>query len=421
MVLEFNYIDIEEIVFGDKTCIDGKRLLVCKKEVIDLVMQDSKIESVKIYIAMPGDSTRILSVKDVIEPRVKLNKDGGYFGGVLSSVDYTGVGKTLVLRGTSVMLTGPFEEFMEGVVDMSGPGAEVVPFSKLNNLVLWIKTISGLDYGMNKEVQKMASRKVAIFLAEKAIGETPSEIKTYKWDAVDNDLPRIGQVFMLSTRSPNDAYLYGNDIAPIIPTIISPLAAIDGATENVSCRVNAHRHTTYQHQNNPVVIDALERHLKEFNFAGVIVTLERISHEEKEKNSTLAANLAELLRLDGVIITEENAGNPDADLMMVCRKMENKGIKTVLITDECAGEDGTSPGLADTTPGANAVISTGNANSGILLPPMGKVIGDLSSIGKINGTYNDSIKPDGSIWMELLGIPSCCSELGDGKMTCITI
>jgi len=295
----------------------------------------------------------------------------------------------------------------------------LVPFSKLRNLILWVKTVPGLDYGLNKEITKMAGRKVAVYLAEKAKEAPVSELKTFRWEPVDNDLPRVGQVLMLSTRSPNDAYLYGNDIAPIIPTIISPLAAIDGATENVSCRLNAHRHTTYQHQNNPVVFDGLERHLKEFNFAGVIVTLERISHQEKEKNSTLAANLAELLRLNGVVVTEENAGNPDADLMMVCRKMETRGIKTVLITDECAGSGGTSHGLSDTTPEADAVISCGNANTEILLPPMKKTIGDPSTIGKTNGTHADSLKPDGSLRMEFLGIPSCCSELGDGRLSCV--
>lgn len=417
--LEFNFIDIEDIAFADKTYVEGKRLLVCQKEICDLVLQEPKIESVKLDIALPGDSTRILSVKDVIEPRVKLDKYGGYFSGVLRPVDNCGSGKTLVLRGAAVMLTGPFEEFMEGIVDMSGPGADLVPFSKLRNLVLWVKTVPGLDYGLNKEIQKMAGRKIAVYLAEKAKEAPVSEVKTYRWEPVESDLPRVGQVLMLSTRSPNDAYLYGNDIAPIIPTAISPLAAIDGATENVSCRVNAHRHTTYQHQNNPVVFDALDRHLKEFNFTGVIVTLERISHQEKEKNSTLAADLAELLRLNGVVVTQENAGNPDADLMMVCRKMERRGIKTVLITDECAGEGGVSQGLADSTPEADAVISCGNANASVLLPPMKKTIGDPAVIGKLNGTYADSLKPDGSIRMELLGIPSSCSELGDGRLSCI--
>ena len=32
----------------------------------------------------------------------------------------------------------------------------------------------------------------------------------------------------------------------------------------------------------------------------------------------------------------------DADLVMNCNKLEKKGIKTVLITDEYAGQDGAS-------------------------------------------------------------------------------
>ena len=86
----------------------------------------------------------------------------------------------------------------------------------------------------------------------------------------------------------------------------------------------------------------LIRHGKDFNFAAVIVTHENVTLADKLRSSSYAAQLAGILDLDGVIITEEGFGNPDADLIMNCRKAEQLGIKTALLTDEYAGQNGTS-------------------------------------------------------------------------------
>jgi len=44
-----------------------------------------------------------------------------------------------------------------------------------------------------------------------------------------------------------------------------------------------------------------------------------------------------MLGADAAIVSEEGFGNPDADLIMNCNKLESYGIKTVLLTDEYAG------------------------------------------------------------------------------------
>ncbi len=88
----------------------------------------------------------------------------------------------------------------------------------------------------------------------------------------------------------------------------------------------------------------------------------------------------------GVIISQEGFGNPDTDLIMNCKKIEQKGIKTVIITDEYAGRDGASQSLADADPPlADAVVTGGNANEVIDLPPMDKVIGHIEFVDVIAG------------------------------------
>ena len=61
--------------------------------------------------------------------------------------------------------------------------------------------------------------------------------------------------------------------------------------------------------------------------------------------------------------------------MLNCKFHERKGIKTVLVTDEYCGRDGSSQGLADVTPEADAVVTNGNGNQFVTLPKMDKVIG----------------------------------------------
>ena len=127
--------------------------------------------------------------------------------------------------------------------------------------------------------------------------------------------------------------------------------------------------------------------------------------------------LAKLLDLDAVNVSEEGFRNPDADLIMNCVKNEKQGIKTVLITDEYAGQDGKSQSLADVSPLATAVVTGGNANMVINLPPMDKVIGTLDYVDIIAGGHAGSLQPDGSIDAELQIITGATNEMGFNRLS----
>ena len=79
-----------------------------------------------------------------------------------------------------------------------------------------------------------------------------------------------------------------------------------------------------------------------------MITNENVTLADKERSSNMTAKLVEFLGADGAIISEEGFGNPDTDMIMNCYKIEEKGIKTVLITDEYAGRMA-SQSLADST------------------------------------------------------------------------
>ena len=67
---------------------------------------------------------------------MKVEGKGGIFPGVIAKVDTVGSGKTYALKGMAVVTAGRIVGFQEGIIDMTGPGAEYTPFSQTNNLVI---------------------------------------------------------------------------------------------------------------------------------------------------------------------------------------------------------------------------------------------------------------------------------------------
>ncbi|MPN09392.1 Glycine reductase complex component B subunits alpha and beta [bioreactor metagenome] len=141
---------------------------------------------------------------------------------------------------------------------------------------------------------------------------------------------------------------------------------------------------------------------------------------DKQRSSSYAVKLASMLGVDGVVISEEGFGNPDADLIMNCRKAEQAGIRTALITDEYAGRDGASQSLADATKEADAVVTAGNANMIVVLPPQEKIIGFTDYTDVIAGGFDGSLRPDGSIEVELQAITGATCELGFNPLSAKT-
>lgn len=424
MKLELGYIHINDIQFGSESKVDGGVLYVNKEELKAMLMEDETIASIDIEIAKPGESIRITPVKDVIEPRVKVEGKGGLFPGVISKVETVGSGRTNVLKGAAVVTTGKIVGFQEGIIDMTGPGSEFTPFSKLNNLVLVIEPIEGIKQHAHEHAIRMAGLKTADYLGKLAKDITAEEVKSFESYSVTEGLekmpglPRVAYVLMLQSQGLlHDTYVYGVDAKQTISTLINPTELMDGAIISGNCVSACDKNTTYHHLNNPVIEDMFEKHGKELNFVGVIITNENVYLADKERSSNWTAKLAEFLGLDGVIVSQEGFGNPDTDLIMNCKKIEAKGIKTVIITDEYAGQDGASQSLADADPSADAVVTGGNANMVINLPPMDKLIGHAEVINRIAGGWDGSLREDGSIEAELQVITGATNELGFNKLS----
>lgn len=408
MKLELGKIKISDVKFGEVTRVDSGVLYVNSEDISKIVLEDERIVSVKIELARPGESIRIAPVKDVIEPRVKVHGKGGIFPGVISKVQEVGEGRTHALVGANVITCGRIVGFQEGIIDMSGPAAKYTPFSKTNNICIVMEPKEGLDTHDYEEAARLAGLKAAMYIGEAGKDVAPDEIVTYETLPLAEqvkqypDLPKVGYVHMLQSQGLlHDTYYYGVDAKEMVPTIMYPTEIMDGAIISGNCVAPCDKVTTFHHFNNPVIEELYQHHGKDLNFIGVILTNENVFLADKERSSDMVAKLAEFMGLDGVLITEEGYGNPDTDLMMNCKKIEEKGIKVVLITDEFPGRDGKSQSLADAVKEADALVSCGNGNEIIKFPPMDRIIGMLDYVETMIGGYEGSLKPDGSIEAEL--------------------
>ena len=427
MRLELGKIYIKDIQFASESKIENNVLYVNKDELRKAIWDDEAIVSVEFDIAKPGESVRITPVKDVIEPRVKVEGRGGIFPGVLSKVDTVGEGKTIALKGMAVVTTGKIVGFQEGIIDMTGPGAEYTPFSKLNNLVIIAEPAEGIKQHEHEKAVRYIGFKAAKYLGELARNLQPEETKVYETKplleqiAQYPDLPKVGYVYMLQTQGLlHDTYVYGVDAKQIVPTILYPTEIMDGAIVSGNCVSACDKNPTYVHLNNGVIEELYEKHGKEINFLGVIITNENVYLADKERSSNWTAKFTKYLGLDAAIVSQEGFGNPDTDLIMNCKKIETEGVKTVIVTDEYAGQNGASQSLADADPKADAVVTGGNANQLITLPKLDKVIGHIDVVNVIAGGNHDSLKEDGTIEVEIQAITGATNETGFGYLTAKT-
>ena len=419
---------IHDVIFGEKTEVTGHLLRINEGELIRYLLEDSHLKSVEIKLARPGEKKRIIPVKDVVEPRAKTGGVSTAFPGFLGTAEPVGTGTTHVLDGVAVVTCGRLVNFQEGLIDMTGPGAAFSLFSKKLNVVLVMNPVDSLGKHEHEKAVRVAGIKAAHYLAQAGVSAVADEEIRYQVQAFSEaenahpGLPKVIYVDMVIAQGLlHDNYLYGMNAQGSLPVFLSPTELMDGAIVSGNCAAPCHKNTTYHQQNNPIVEDLLIEHGKTVNFLGVIAMPVRTALLDKERMCTQVLKMARFLGARGSIVSEDGGGNPEADLMMLARLFEKVGIKTVLVTDEYAGRDGASQGLADVTPEADAIVTNGNGNEYVLLPPMEETIGHLEAVDVITGGHTGSLRQDGCIEMEIAGIMGSTVEVGSENLMTIAI
>ena len=399
---------VDDVRLGETSRLVGGCLELQSQALARLLRErDPRITTAQVHVAKPGDRVRVVCCKDVVQPRAKLQ------------AGESGAGTLRVLDRVGVATCGAIVGFQEGIIDMSGPGADYSPFSELMLVVLELAVLDSVTPHEHEAILREAGLAAADYVARIDALEAPDVVELLDWQPLeDPQLPRVAYVYMLLSQGLlHDTHVLGQNASTSVPRVIDPLLVLDTGVVSGNCVSACDKNTTYHHQNNPVIHALLAGHGERWNFVGVVVTNAPTRLSEKQRSAAQAVKLAQELNATGAIISKEGFGNPDADLMMLVRGLEQSGIKCVAITDEFAGGDGGSQSLADAAVEADAVISTGNANERIVLPAMAATIGPLPDVARVAGGYPGSLRDDGSLGVELQAIMGATNELGFSRLS----
>ena len=419
MKLEIKNFEVKEVKFGKTSSYTDGVLTINKKEALEVVNEDEHITESDIVLAKPGDSTRIVPVKEAIEPRYRL--DGGpTFPGITGKIERVGEGKTVALKGCSVLAVGKhWGSFGDGLIDMSGEGAKYTIFSKLNNICLVADTDEEFERHEQQKKNhaiRWAAHRLAEYLGSIVKDMTSEETETYDLDPITKrntnikELPSV--VFVMQPQSQIEelgfnVLNYGWDTNRMLPTFMHPNEILDGAMIGASYMCASSKWSTYDFQNCPMIKKLFSQHGKSINFLGVIMSNLNVALEQKKRSAMFVQQMASSLGADAAVLTEEGYGNTDADFIECFKLLEDVGIKTVGMVNESTGSDGTSQPLAALDVSADAIVSCGNVSTILDLPAMDTVIGELESLKRdgLSGGWEDddelgpSVREDGSIIM----------------------
>lgn len=421
MRLEIGNFHVQEAVFGDRTEFRNGILTINKQEALAYVMEDEHITEADIEITKPGDSVRIVPVKEAIEPRCRVDREGPVFPGVTGEVAAAGEGVIHALKGCSVLAVGKvMGSFGDGVIDMCGDGAKYTLFSEMINICLVADTDE--DFERHEQQKKnhalrWGAHRLAEYLGNAVKTLVPENREVFelapitKRPASVTALPSVVYVMQVQSQMEEMGYndmVYGWDANHFVPTFMHPNEVLDGAMISGSFMPCSSKWSTYDFQNCPTIKSLYQEHGKTINFLGVIMSNLNVALEQKRRSAIFVAQMARSLGADGAILAEEGYGNPDADFIACYAALEDVGVKTVGMTNECTGRDGASQPLVTLDVKADAIVSCGNVSEMIELPAMEKVIGNLQALadhGLSGGWSFDeklgaSVRADGSIIME---------------------
>jgi len=388
MKLELGTFPVKDVQFSNQTSYNNGVLEVNKDELVTLVLEDRRIESAGLDVAFPGEQTRIVRIRDAVEPRIKVSGPGCVFPGILGPVETVGKGRTHRLSGVTVMPSADYRPTIlsgtaaqsSGVVDMWGSVAQVTPFGSTINIVPVLKLVDSVSELEAHAAIQSAEFKLAHRLAETTRDLIPENIEVYELTQADPTLPRV--VYILSFLSwwhnpHSQVAYYGLSIRESMPFFIHPNELFDGVVTTDTRHGHGRKATTWHWMNQPVVYRLLKEHGRRLNFLGVILQRTRYEAElGKQVSGECVSQMAKLLGADGVIITRTTASGANyEDVMMTLQACERKDIKTVLLGPEWGSSDGTELSFPLYVPEATAIVSTGIHESEIKLPVPTKVIG----------------------------------------------
>jgi sarcosine reductase len=382
LTLEYEVTDVRA---GSPTRFVGGVLTVDSEEIKHLAGAGQHVGACRVTLVKPGDPVRMIHVLDAVRPICSTKGRGqGAFPGLLSPPSTIGAGGDMIdLNGVLVTTVGcipPVDSFLkqqEGILDMTGPGAALSPLAEQSHVVLELESNPGAP---SSEVA-MSFRRVAAataeLLASTAIAGVPDSVRPGRGAEASPHALRLAHICEVSAfGSMFDTLVGGRSVIGSLPTPVSLSALDSGVVVSADYHYAGQRNLTCHYQRNPIAeaISKLFGQHEVVHTTTILLPVGR-SDEEKEAGAAYAAHLAGTYGADGAIVTAVAGGNAHLDVMFTVRACERRGIRAALSLVEMAGPGGTDPGMVDTVPEADLLVSTGNREQLVDLPKFDRVLG----------------------------------------------
>jgi glycine reductase len=379
-----------------------------------MISTDTRFNEIEVELVHPGDECRVVKIFDIVEPRTKL--DGENFPGLIGGLKTVGNGRTLVLRGTSVVPIDNGGGTRSGIFDMTGPIAKYNLYANLHHVILHCHPKEGISRSDYQDGLRSANLKAAIYLAEAGKGIPPDALETYTLPSLfemsedTKHLPRIAYIYQIHTLQQSggigEPIFYGDEVMKLLPTVVHPNEILDGAL------VRGHYgggQETYSIQNNAIIKELYKRHGKDLCFVGVVVVVATSTTEHRQRSAIMASKLVRsVLGAEGAILTKTGGGAPHADMGWTAEMCEEAGIKTVMIVQDQSNNMTSEGSLLYASAKVDAVVNVGSWTRELKLPPMPKVIG---------GPLNFKGKPAGEdIEVRITSLIGALNQVGASKL-----
>ncbi len=273
MRLEMAEFPVASIKLGDRFQYHSGELTIDRTAIEHTVLEEKRIEAAWLDVVAPGDKVRITGIRDVVEPRVKVDGNGQVFPGVLGPVEPVGEGRTHRLSGMAVFVTAEYEGTVRAglgvqrsaILDMWGTGADASPFSALRGLVLNLRMAKGLSELTAHTIIQRAAFETAKRLAEATVALPPERLEVFE---LGNEAPELPKVILIQgclTDSPNPhsgVGYFGMPIRDSLATMVHPNEFLDGAFSMYATRCIAYFPVTWDWQNHPLLLGLYREHRK---------------------------------------------------------------------------------------------------------------------------------------------------------------
>src|SRR5207245_2854260 len=187
MRLELGTFPVTRVTFGTAAGWSQGGRTVDATRLAKLVLEDRRIRDVRVDLVEPGEDTRIIHIRDDIEPRLEVEGRGHVYPGICGhSMETVGDGVTVRYSGIGVLIASEalphirrtVSAATDSLIDMSGPGAVTV-YSTLRYLVLTITTAPDIELTEWNEALLGAGHRVAADLAGLVRGQIPPRQARY--------------------------------------------------------------------------------------------------------------------------------------------------------------------------------------------------------------------------------------------------